>query len=147
MNILSKIYSLSPKIEHCEDETRASISFLGQEFVGWATLHPDDQDFQSNLIGASIAHMRALMSCFEFYTCKYEQDYLLLKDLVGQAKYVNNTGATEFLTRKMWRAHNRMKLFQAARKEMKTSLCAYLKGQEKAFETLRRIIRAKEDNK
>ena len=147
MNIVKKISSIEPKIITAVDgvTTKASISFLGKKYEGIAILHPDDLEFQSQYIGASIAHLRALHKCFKSLAEDYKKEYILIKDMLGAAKQSKELkNVQKFLIHRMWKSYNKFQKLKKAEKEVAHSLKNYVKSQEKVFSIVR-DLRAKQD--
>jgi hypothetical protein len=147
MNIVKRISSIEPKITIAEDGVAiaASISFLGKKYNGMAVLHPDDLEFQSKYIGASIAHLRALRKCFKSLAEDYKKEYILIKDMLGAAKQSKELeNVQKFLIHRMWKSYNKFQKLKDAEKEAAQSLKDYIKSQEKVFNTIRNL-RAKQD--
>lgn len=147
MNIVKRISSIEPEIITTTDGTvtKASISFLGKNYDGIAILHPDDLEFQSQYIGASIAHLRALHKCFKSLAEDYKKEYILIKDMLGAAKQSKELeNVQKFLIHRMWKSYNKFQKLKDAEKEVALSLKNYVKSQENVFNTIRNL-RAKQD--
>ena len=147
MNIVERISSIEPEITTTADgvTTKASISFLGKKYNGIAVLHPDDLEFQSQHIGASIAHLRALHNCFKSLAEDYKKEYILIKDMLGAAKQSKELkNVQKFLIHRMWKSYNKFQKLKKAEKGVAHSLKNYVKSQENVFNTIRNL-RAKQD--
>ena len=147
MNIVKRISSIEPEITTTADgvTTKASISFLGKKYSGIAVLHPDDLEFQSQYIGASIAHLRALRKCFKSLAEDYKKEYILIKDMLGAAKQSKELkNVQKFLIHRMWKSYNKFQKLKNAEREITHSLKNYVKSQEKVFSIVHNL-RAKQD--
>lgn len=140
MSIINQIYQLEPTITINNECVRSEINYKGKIFPGFAYCHPDDIDFQSNLVGSSIATSRAIIEIL-----KYELSFARLEAncLERTLKEVyHNSGLTEHdyevFSKKVKKANKKVKIYREALKKEKKALNGYLKDLNTTFNQLRK---------
>lgn len=79
--------------------TKATLIYDDIEFTGTATLHPDDIDMESKIVGGTVAHMHAIIAALkhEKQKRKESEDYIVIRNALATAyknlyKYLDNEG-------------------------------------------------------
>lgn len=107
----------------------AVIDIEGVSYMGAATLHPDDEDFFSSKVGATIAHMRAIYQCFKTKRNEARKLYIGIKEL---APYVNND-CTDIINQ----AYKNYKFWADETSGMGSYIRKYTISQSKAIDSLK----------
>lgn len=148
MSIIKQIYTAKVK-DFSKRHLSTSITVNGRTYFGWAYCHPEDMDFCSEKVGATIAHMRAIIEALKDQRDTAHTEWKVLKKAYCDAyqnKEDNLDEPNPFRTA-VWQAENRYHRYQKEVKIARESLRDYLRNHEKALQSIRRqrSIKAKED--
>ena len=136
MSIMDQVYKAEPKTV-TTNSIMMRINVNGQAYYGFANCHPDDQDFYSEKVGSTIAHMRAEINAFRDLRDHAAYEWKTLKKAFADA-YQNNATPCPQFQKAVWQAENRYRKYQQAVKDMRATLSNYLKNQDKVISSLRR---------
>lgn len=140
--MLNRPYSTNKHPWLDEHYCAVTINYAGTDYTGYSCCHPEDEEFYSNIVGFTIAHMRAAI---EAYCCEKEKartEYKILKhnyDLyVGNQELENET----FLLA-VTNAEKKYLKHKKQEKQMRKNLHEYLQNQQKVIDSLKRQRQAK----
>ena len=148
MSIVKTIYNLTPldRSPCLNNETIMTLTYNGHVYVGIAKCHPDDMAFISRKVGRRIALSRARINLMKAELKKEKDKYKIISDFYMEIM----TNAPEplpnefsvFETRylKIYsNISNRLKILESAIKKEENSLRTYLKGLDKAIESVTKM--------
>ena len=85
------------------DRTHCFINYGEQEFVGFASCHPDDLDMANPLTGQDIAYKRAVIKMLKYEIKQYRQELKIFTNFynsVRQSKKYNDKSYIAYRLRK-----------------------------------------------
>ena len=138
---LKHLKSITPETEHYGNVYSVVINVDGFEYCGKAHLHPDDKDFESELVGYTIAHIRAikkaLITCRDVEEIEYQIANQILTDLM-QNQDPEKVDPTFKLRKKVYHTKKVWNDYQEAVRTTQEALKNYLNNQEKAIASIKR---------
>ena len=138
---LKHLKSITPETEHYGNVYSVVINVDGFEYCGKAHLHPDDKDFESELVGYTIAHIRAikkaLITCRDVAEIEYQIANQILTDLM-QNQDPEKVDPTFKLRKKVYHTKKVWNDYQEAVRTTQEALKNYLNNQEKAIASIKR---------
>ena len=126
-----------------EGDNIAIIRYQGEEYHGAASCHEDDEDFYSDKIGKTIAHMRAMKNAMIAERDNAKRDWKTLKHAYDNAmqnipmEKRLNCHEDNFLMA-VYKAENRYKKYSNYVKEINKEIISYLNDQNKVIDFLKR---------
>ena len=138
---LKHLKSITPETEHYGNVYSVVINVDGFEYCGKAHLHPDDKDFESELVGYTIAHIRAikkaLITCRDVAEIEYQIANQILTDIM-QNQDPEKVDPTFKLRKKVYHTKKVWNDYQEAVRTTQEALKNYLNNQEKAIASIKR---------
>ena len=138
---LKHLKSITPETEHCGNVYSVVINVDGFEYCGKAHLHPDDKDFESELVGYTIAHIRAikkaLITCRDVAEIEYQIANQILTDIM-QNQDPEKVDPTFKLRKKVYHTKKVWNDYQEAVRTTQEALKNYLNNQDKAITSIKR---------
>lgn len=118
-----------------------TIYYLGNIFTGTAHCHPEDKDFDSEKVGCSIAHMRAMKSLFNHQKKIAKVEYDMVNNFVSnifQNQDLDDVDPTFRMRKALFRAENKYIQYAMLEKEAENSIRTYTKDQDKVITSIKR---------
>ena len=78
MSLHSAIMKLTPETAVIDNDTIVTLKYNGKVYKGFAFCHREDADFYSEIIGTTIAHLRALIKIYDDEISRAEQTAITL---------------------------------------------------------------------
>jgi len=119
----------------------AEISFEDYEFRGCAILHPEDKEYASDIVGYTIAHMRAVKQALMYFRDIAEYEYIIINKAIGdtlQNQDIEAVDPTFKFRKKAYHAKKKWADYQVAVKTTQGHINKYLKDQNKAISSIKR---------
>ena len=138
---LKHLKSIVPETEHYGNVYSVIINVDGFEYCGKAHLHPDDVDFESELVGYTIAHIRAIKKALVAYRDCAEIEYFVANQLltdIMQNQDPEKVDPTFKLRKKVYHTKKVWTDYQVAVRTTQEALKKYLNNQDKAITSIKR---------
>lgn len=151
--VIRNIYEAEPKIFIDEECTVSRIRFHHKGFVGLAEVHPDDQDFQSEIVGATIATSRARQSALKHAIWETELELKAKREMYwhgtkGMKEFYDPELADPFggFARSVKSTEKKLQLLRAQLRSEEEGLTNYLKSQKEAITKIKGYRAKKDEN-
>lgn len=150
MSLHSAIMKLTPETAVIDNDTIVTLKYNGKVYKGFAFCHREDADFYSEIIGTTIAHLRALIKIYDDEISRAEQTAITLwcayKDVIYNSQTegipADPTGA--FLGR-VSAAQNLVFRYKDQQQTLKKRLRSYLVNQDKCISNIKTQREANKD--
>lgn len=119
----------------------AEITFEDYVFRGCAILHPEDEEYASDLVGYTIAHMRAVKAALVHFRDYAECEYIIINKMVCdtlQSQDVEAVDPTFKFRKKAYHAKKKWEDYQVAVRTTQSQINRYLRDQDKAITSIKR---------
>lgn len=117
------------------------VFFEGFSFVGGATLHPEDREYNSDIVGFTIAHMRAIKQALIYLREEARNEYYLINKVVCdilQCQDAEVVDPTFKFRKKAYQAKKKWNKYQVAVNAMNDEIREYIANQDKAISSIKR---------
>lgn len=119
----------------------AEISFDDYAFRGCAILHPEDKEYESDIVGYTIAHMRAVKQALMHFRDFAEIEYVIINKAICdtlQSQDAETTDPTFKFRKKAFQAKKKWEDYQVAVRATQAQIKKYLADQDKAIASIKR---------
>lgn len=150
MSLHSAIMKLTPETTIIDNDTIVTLKYNGKVYKGFAFCHREDADFYSEIVGATIAHLRALIKIYDDEIVRAEQTAITLwsayKDVIynSQTEGVPADPTGAFLDR-VSAAQNLVFRYKDQQQTLKKRLRSYLANQDKCISNIKAQREANKD--
>lgn len=120
---------------------RVDIEYNGIIFSGRAIVHPEDKEYESELVGFTIAHMRAIRNALIYYRDLAHINYIILNKMlcdILQNQDPEVVDPTFKFRKKVYRTKHQLENYQKAIKITNKMINKYLEDQNKAIESIKK---------
>ena len=150
MTILNTFFDLPFETHRFEklNGITVTIKYQGEEFIGVAVCHSDDEEFFSPIVGGTIAHYRAMESALFMKIWEMEEAVSDMKHgyaCISQSINPAIADPTGKFKKYIYKQENKITKLRQAHRSLKKELNKYLQDQHIAIESISRS-RAKSDN-
>lgn len=139
--MLKQLKEAKPHIEQVSNQYIVTITVNGENYWGKAYLHPEDADFKSELVGCTIAHMRAITQALVTYRDAAQMEYTTMNQMltdIMQNQDPEEIDPTFKMRKKVYQSKKRWQDYQTAVRTSQETLKNYLKNQDKAITSIKK---------
>lgn len=147
--MLKILKKLEPQTSNVNGIYKVKIKYGENTFIGYARLHPEDKEYESELVGFTIAHMRAAKKALIYYRDLTYVNYIICNKMlcdIMQNQDPEVVDPTFKLRSKVYRAKHQWENYQNAIKIMDKTIYKYLKNQNEAIESIKRQRKLQANN-
>lgn len=123
------------------------IFFEGHKFVGEAILHPEDLEYDSEIVGYTIAHMRAIKQALIYLREEARYEYFFINKVVCdilQCQDAEVVDPTFKFRKKVYQAKKKWNKYQIAVNAMNDEIREYIANQDKAISSIKKQRRMRD---
>ena len=141
MSIRKTIWNLKPEFRNygVDGVIKCGICYENKTFYGYSYLNKEDIEFQSETIGKTLAHHRAVINCLKYQKERAHQDYDAIFRIYNEVRRMYPNKDISFLEDRLGAAAARCKRYDNYVKDETAKLNRYVTATNKTFETLTKI--------